>query len=337
MRNKVTVIAEAGVNHNGKLSLATGLIDAAKDAGADYVKFQTFHADKLVSPKTSKAGYQKKTTAKSESQYEMIKKLELSAEDHKTLFKYCRKKGIQFLSTPFDEESADFLEKIGMKIFKIPSGEITNIPFLQHIAGKKKPMILSTGMSTLSEVKQAVQTITKTGNRQLTILHCVTEYPTPFDQVNLRAIETLREAFAFPVGFSDHTLGIEAAIAAVGMGATVIEKHITLDRNLPGPDHKASLEPDEFGLMVHTIRHIEQALDDGVKRPMPCEKKYIDLVRKSVVAERDILKGEKINKENVSIKRPGTGIQPKDLQAVMGRKAKRMIKKHDVLQWKDVQ
>jgi N,N'-diacetyllegionaminate synthase len=337
MKNKVLIIAEAGVNHNGKLSLATGLIDAAKDAGADFVKFQTFQADKLVSPKTSKAGYQKKTTSQSETQYEMIKKLELSVEDHKTLLKYCRKKGIQFLSTPFDEESADFLEKIGMKLFKIPSGEITNIPFLQHIARKKKPIILSTGMSTLAEVKQAVQTITKTGNRQLTLLHCVTEYPTPFDQVNLRAIETLKETFPFPVGFSDHTLGIEAAIAAVGMGATVIEKHVTLDRNLPGPDHKASLEPDELGLMVHTIRHIEQALDDGVKRPMPCEKKYINLVRKSVVAEKDIFKGERFDKNNVMIKRPGYGIQPKDFQSLLGKKAKRLIKKHSVVNWKDVQ
>lgn len=333
---KVFVIAEAGVNHNGDLNLAFKLIDAAKRAGADVVKFQSFKADKLVSTLIPKAGYQKQTTKKNETQYAMIKKLELTLEDHRALIKECKRKNIQFLSTPFDEESADLLEKLGVKIFKIPSGEITNIPFLEFLARKRKSLILSTGMANLLEVKEAVQSIFRSGNKKLTLLHCVTEYPAPFGQLNLKAIQTLSKEFNLPTGFSDHSLGIEAPIAAVSLGAVVIEKHLTLNRNLPGPDHKASLEPDEFKQMVQAIRRIEQALGDGKKRTMPCEKKYIDLVRKSVVAGKTILNGEKISTDNAAIKRPANGIQPKEFKKIIGRRVKRTIQADRVINWKDV-
>jgi N,N'-diacetyllegionaminate synthase len=334
--NKVFIIAEAGVNHNGNLNLARKLIAAAKLAGADAVKFQSFSADKLVAASTPKAGYQKQTTNKDETQHAMIKRLELSLEDHQALIKECRRQRIQFLSTPFDEGSADLLEKLGVKIFKIPSGEITNIPFLEFLARKRKPLILSTGMSNLVEIKEAVQSIFKAGNKKLTLLHCVTEYPAPFNQLNLKAIQTLLKEFRLTTGFSDHSLGVEASIAAVSLGAVVIEKHLTLGRDLPGPDHKASLEPEEFKTMVQTIRHIEQALGDGKKQAMPCEKKYIDLVRKSVVANKVILKGEKISNDHIAMKRPGHGIQPKEVKKVIGRRAKRTIQMDDVILWKDL-
>ena len=335
-KNKIFLIAEAGVNHNGDIKLAQKLIDAAKKCGADAVKFQTFTAQKLVSAKAKKAGYQNKTTSKKESQLLMLKKLELDEREHRLLVDYCGKQEIIFMSTPFDEESADLLERLGMKIYKIPSGEITNFPLLTHIARKKKPVILSTGMSTLEEVKEAVEVIKASGNKALTVLHCVTEYPAPFDQINLRAMITLKNALQISVGFSDHTVGIDIPIAAAALGAQVIEKHLTLDRTLPGPDQKASLEPDEFKRMAEAIRRVEVALGDGKKIPAPCEKKYIPLVRKSVVALEDIPAGGRLTRLNVALKRPGTGIQPKDFEKVLGLLVKKDIQAEETITWGDL-
>lgn len=327
------IIAEAGVNHNGKLSLAKRLIEAAKDAGADAVKFQTFQARNLVTSKAAKADYQKQTTGCSESQLAMLAKLELSEADHSELIKHCRKQKILFLSTPFDESSVDLLARLGMKIFKIPSGEITNPGFLKYIARKGKPMILSTGMSDLDEVKQAVKSIFSTGNKQLTLLHCVTDYPAPFSQLNLKAIATLQKTFQVPVGFSDHSAGILMAPVAVAMGATVIEKHLTLDRNMPGPDHRASVEPLGFKQMVENIRSVEQALGNGEKVPAPCEAGCRRVARKSLTAGRFIARGEKIMGRDLVIKRPGTGITPADLDKVIGRRAAQNILMDDTLTW----
>ncbi len=320
---RVFIIAEAGINHNGDLKMANQLVDVAEQAGADAVKFQTFKAERLVTPWAHKADYQMETTGSSESQLEMLQRLELSRDDHWNLYAYCREKEIVFMSTPFDEESADFLQELGVEVFKIASGEITNIPLLTHIARKGKPIILSTGMSTLEEVGMAIKAINESGNQDIVLLHCVSNYPTQPEDVNLRAIQTMREAFNLPVGYSDHTLGIDIAVAAVALGAGVIEKHFTLDRSLLGPDHKSSIEPDELKLLVRSIRRIEVALGDGCKKPKMCESKIAAVVRKSLVAACEIKAGTVLEKELIAIKRPGTGLSPSNmLFSVLGRKAR---------------
>ena len=333
--SKVFIIAEAGVNHNGDIRLAYKLVDAAKEAGADAVKFQTFKAENVVSKIAEKAEYQKETTNSEESQYEMIKKLELSFEDFVKIKDYCDKKGIIFLSTPFDYESVDFLESL-VPLYKVGSGEITNLPFLEYIAKKGKPIILSTGMSTLGEVEEAVKTIINvTSSLPLVLLHCVSNYPAKYEDVNLKAMLTLKEAFELPVGYSDHTLGIEIAIAAVALGAKVIEKHFTLDRGLPGPDHKASLEPDELKKMVKAIRNVEKALGSGVKRPTQSELKVMKVARRSLVATRDIRAGEVVKESDILIKRPGTGILPKFKEIIIGMRLTRDVKKDNPFDWED--
>jgi N,N'-diacetyllegionaminate synthase len=323
--NKTLIIAEAGVNHNGSLEIAHKLIDTAKEAGADYVKFQTFKAEKIVSRFTEKADYQKETTSSNESQLEMVKKLELDVDAHNDLMAYCKHSGIEFLSTPFDLDSIELLHQLGLSIFKIPSGEITNYPYLKALAKFNKKVIISTGMATLGDIEGALITLTENGTdyQNITILHCNTEYPTPFEDVNLNAIQTIRQAFKLPVGYSDHTLGIEIPIAVVALGATVIEKHFTLDRNLPGPDHKASLEPSELKMMVLAIRNVEQALGSGIKQPSPSEKKNMLIARKSIVAARAIEKDEEFTEENITTKRPGNGISPMRWNEVIGLKAKK--------------
>lgn len=316
----IFIIAEAGVNHDGSLEIAKALIDVAAQSGADAVKFQTFKADKLVSKTAQKASYQKQTTDADESQYAMIKKLELDERAHHELIKYCAQKNILFLSTPFDHESIDLLADLGMEIFKIPSGEITNLPYLRHIGSLKKEVILSTGMATLDEIDAALHVLTSAGTvkEHITVLHATTEYPCPMEEVNLRAIQTIRDTFDIRVGYSDHTRGIEIPIAAAAMGASVIEKHFTLDREMEGPDHKASLEPDELIAMVRSIRNIEKALGDGIKRPSPSELKNITIARKSIVASRAIAEGERLSEENITIKRPGNGISPMRYDEIIG-------------------
>ncbi len=333
-KSKVFIIAEAGVNHNGRLDLARKLVDVAKYCECDAVKFQTFKTEELVTTSVKVVGYQKRGREGSkQSQFDLIKKLELSYEDTCKIQQYCKNKKIVFLSTPFDKDSVDFLDKIKMPVFKISSGEITNFPLLEYIAKKNKPMILSTGMAFLKEVKEAIEVIVKTGNKNLVLLHCLTEYPAPYKSVNLRAMKTLKKVFNFPIGYSDHTLGIEVSLAAVALGAKVIEKHITLNQNMPGPDHKASLMADEFEQMVKSIRNIENALGDGIKQPAKCEQKYRNLVRKSIVAKRNVCKGQRITEEDVSIKRPGNGILPKEFKKIIGKKIIRNIKKDTVLSW----
>lgn len=316
----IFIIAEAGVNHNGSLEIAKTLIDVAAQSGADAVKFQTFKADKLVSKTAQKASYQKQMTDADESQYAMIKKLELDERAHHQLIDYCAQKNILFLSTPFDHESIDLLADLGMEIFKIPSGEITNLPYLRHIGSLQKEVILSTGMATLDEIDGALHVLTTAGTAKehITVLHATTEYPCPMDEVNLRAMQTIRDTFDIRVGYSDHTRGIEVPIAAAAMGASVIEKHFTLDREMEGPDHKASLEPDELIEMVHAIRNIEKALGDGIKRPSPSELKNIPIARKSIVASRAIAEGERLSEENITIKRPGNGISPMRYDEIIG-------------------
>ena len=323
--SKVFFIAEAGVNHNGSTELAKKLIDSAVEAGADAVKFQTFKADKLLSKWAQKADYQKQTTSVDETQYEMIKKLELDQNEHRALINYCKDKGVMFLSTPFDHDSIDLLISFEMPIFKIPSGEITNLPYLRHIGRLDKEVILSTGMANLNEVQDALEVLIKAGTSKvkITVLHATTEYPCPIDEVNLRAMQTIQAAFGVKVGYSDHTQGIEVPIAAVAMGARVIEKHFTLDRTMEGPDHKASLEPDELKAMVQAIRHIEQAMGDGVKMPSMSEQKNIPIARKSILASRPILMGETFSDNNLIVKRPGNGISPMRWDEIVGRKATR--------------
>jgi N,N'-diacetyllegionaminate synthase len=323
--HRTLIIAEAGVNHNGDIELAKRLIDAAADAGADLVKFQTFNAHRLATLTAPKAEYQTRTTDEAQSQFVMLRQLELSAEMHETLIAYCRSRNIGFFSTGFDIESLDYLASLGAERFKIPSGEITNLPYLRHVGGFGKPVILSTGMATLGEIEAALEVLEAAGTprRQITVLHCNTEYPTPVQDVNLRAMCSIRDAFGVAVGYSDHTAGIEVPIAAVALGATVIEKHLTLDRNLPGPDHKASLEPDEFAAIVRAIRNIEQAMGDGIKRPSPSEAKNKPIARKSLVAAKLICAGEQFTAENVTAKRPGTGISPMHWDEVIGRVAGR--------------
>jgi N,N'-diacetyllegionaminate synthase len=331
--SNVFVIAEVGVNHNGSLALAKKLVDVAVDAGADAVKFQTFKADKLVSKVAQKAEYQKQTTSSDESQYEMIKKLELNEQAHLELIDYCNKKQIMFLSTPFDHDSIDFLNDLGMPIFKIPSGEITNLPYLRHIGRLGKEVIMSTGMADLGEVKDALDVLVQYGvpKAKLTVLHATTEYPCPIEDVNLRAMETMRAAFGVKVGYSDHTQGIEVTIAAVAMGASVIEKHFTLNREMEGPDHKASLEPDELKAMVRGIRRVSQALGDGAKKPSNSEAKNMDIARKSIVASRLIKLGETFSIDNLTIKRPGSGISPMRWDEVIGQVAQKDYQSDDLI------
>jgi len=321
--NRTLIIAEAGVNHNGDLGLAKQLINAAADAGADLVKFQTFNADRQVTRTAKKAEYQTQTTDSKESQYEMLRRLELTPDMHRELIAHCATRNIGFFSTGFDIESVDLLVSLGQEYFKIPSGEITNLPYLRHIGELSKTVILSTGMATLGEIDAAIHSLEQTGTPRanITVLHCTTEYPTPMVEVNLRAMKSISEAFGVAVGYSDHTHGIEVAIAAVAMGATVIEKHFTLDRKLPGPDHQASLEPGELKAMVAAVRNIEVALGDGVKRVTPSETRNKPIARKSLIAKQAIKAGETLTTENLTAKRPGTGISPMRWDDVIGRVA----------------
>ncbi len=332
-RAPVFVVAEAGVNHNGDPALARRLVDAAVAAGADAVKFQTFRSEPLVSRTAPKAAYQRETTGAGESQQEMLKRLELSLDHQAALRDHCAKRGILFFSSPFDEASADALEALGVLLFKIPSGEITNFPFLRHVARKGKPIILSTGMSTLEEVARAVAEIRAAGDPPLALLHCLSAYPAPAAEMNLRAMDTLRERFDCPVGLSDHTLGIEVAVAAAARGAAIVEKHFTLDKALPGPDHRTSLDPDELRHLVTAIRSVETALGDGEKRPMPSEADTRRVARKSLVAARAIRAGERLTSDLVAVKRPGTGIPPADLARALGRRVKRDIPADAVIEW----
>lgn len=321
--NKTFIIAEAGVNHNGSIDIAKKLIDIAVNAKVDAVKFQTFKTENLVCKNALKAEYQEKTTAKDESQFEMLKKLELNIEAHKILMKYCEDRRIMFLSTAFDLESIDVLNKLGMKIFKIPSGEITNYPYLKKIGKLNKKVIVSTGMADLNEIEAAIRVLRENGTNDITVLHCNTEYPTPIEDVNLNAMKTIKEKFNVEIGYSDHTMGIEVPIAAVAMGAKVIEKHFTLDKNMKGPDHKASLNPNELKSMVETIRNIEKATGNGIKKPSKSEIKNLNIARKSIVANNIIIKGEKFTEDNITCKRPGGGISPMEWENVIGHAADR--------------
>ena len=321
--NKIFIIAEAGVNHNGDIEIAKKLVDAAVAAGADAVKFQTFKAETLVCRDAKKAEYQMETTDKDESQFAMLKRLELTPDMHEKLMDYCEQKRIMFLSTPFDLESLYYLVNCGLAIIKLPSGEITNYPLLREAARSGKKIILSSGMSTLDEVRNATEVLRENGCRDLTVLHCNTEYPTPYKDVNLKAMCTMKEALKIPVGYSDHTPGIEAAVAAAALGAEVIEKHFTLDRNMEGPDHKASLEPNELAEMVRSIRNVESALGGGKKEPSDSEKKNIAIARKSIVARCDIRAGEIFTEENLTAKRPGGGLSPMLWNQVLNKQAKR--------------
>lgn len=320
---KVFIIAEAGVNHNGCKKDAKKLIDVASNAGADAVKFQTFRAETLVTRNAKKAKYQEKTTKAEESQFTMIKKLELDAGTHRELLDYCLEKNIQFLSSAFDLRSIDLLDSLGLEILKIPSGEITNLPYLRKIGQLQKEVILSTGMADLGEIEDALDVLVSNGTPlgKITILHCNTEYPTPMKDVNLKAMQTISTAFGVKVGYSDHTMGIEVPIAAVALGASIIEKHFTLDRNLPGPDHKASLEAHELKAMIRAIRNIEKSLGNGVKKPSPSELKNSPVARKSIVASKYIRKGEIFTEKNLTVKRPGTGISPMRWDEIIGQKA----------------
>jgi N,N'-diacetyllegionaminate synthase len=319
MRKEVFIIAEAGVNHNGSKELAFKLIDKAKEAGVDAIKFQTFKAEKVVSKYADKAAYQKASTGNGETQLEMVKKLELSFSDFIELKNYSNEVGILFLSTPFDDDSIDFLSDLGMEIFKIPSGEITNLPYLMKVAKLVKPVIISTGMSSLAEIEYALNVLRDNGCNDIKVLHCNTEYPTPMEDVNLSAMKTIETAFKVEVGYSDHTDGIEIPIAAVAMGATIIEKHFTLDKNMEGPDHKASLEPSDLKAMVNAIRNVEIALGNGIKSPSKSEMKNKKIARKSIVAAREIKEGEIFTEDNLTIKRPGNGISPIRWYEILGK------------------
>lgn len=333
--NHVLVIAEAGVNHNGDFQLAKKLVDVAVDAGVDIIKFQTFNSSKLVTKSAQQADYQKKNIGTDENtQLNMLQKLELSQEQHIELIEYCKEKHIQFFSTAFDLESIELLHELGLPLWKIPSGEITNYPYLKKIASYHQPVILSTGMCTVEDIAACMKVLTDNGltKDQITILHCNTEYPTPFEDVNLRAMQTIADTFGVKVGYSDHTRGIEVPIAAVALGATVIEKHFTLDRTLPGPDHIASLEPDELKAMVSSIHNIEKALGSAEKKVSDSERKNIAIARKSIVAARNITKGETLTEENITVKRPGTGITPMWWNEVVGTKAIRDFEEDELIE-----
>jgi N,N'-diacetyllegionaminate synthase len=329
------VIAEAGVNHNGDMALARRLIEVAAEAGADYVKFQTFTAKELVTSEAKQAAYQIKNTGITETQQDMIRRLELKREDHSMLIEHADKCGIKFLSTGFDIASLDFLNNLGMALFKIPSGEITNLPYLKVVASYKKPIILSTGMSTIGEIEDAIHVLERFGTDRsdITVLHCTTEYPAPISEVNLNVMHTLRKAFGVSVGYSDHTMGIEVPIAAVALGASIIEKHFTLDRTMPGPDHLASLEPEELKQMITSIRNIERALGDGIKRVTVSEQKNIAVARKSLIAACDIKEGEYFTESNLTVKRPGTGISPMRFEEALTKKANRNYLPDEIIEF----
>lgn len=327
------IIAEAGVNHNGDIELARKLVDIAKEAGSDAVKFQTFKAERIVTKDAKKAAYQMQTTGSSQSQYEMIKGLELNEDDFKSLAAYSKRKDILFLSSPFDLESINILSEIGVPAFKIASGEITNFPLIREISQRGMPVILSTGMADLGEIEAALQVIRSVGLQEIVLLHCVSSYPTSACDVNLRAMETLRSAFKLPVGFSDHTCGIAASIASVAMGACVLEKHFTADKDLPGPDHKASLGPSELKEMVRCVRYTERILGDGIKKPTKEELETRKAVRKSIVAACDLPIGICLQENMLDIKRPGTGIAPEQMHALVGRRIKAEIKKDEIITW----
>ena len=332
---RTLIIAEAGVNHNGDIAKAKALIDKGAEAGVDYVKFQTFKAEKLVTKQAQRASYQDKNTQNNDSQYEMLKKLELSQALHQELMDYCNQKGVKFLSTGFDSESLVFLAQLGITIAKVPSGEITNLPYLRQVASLFPEVILSTGMATIDEIKDAVKVLIDNGvsKDKITILHCNTEYPTPMEDVNLKAMLHIQRELGLPIGYSDHTLGIEVPIAAVALGATVIEKHFTLDKTLPGPDHKASLEPNELKAMVSAIRNIEKAIGgSGLKEVSKSEEKNKPIARKSILASTDIKKGNIFTPENLTVKRPGTGISPMQWDEVIGKEAKRDFEKDDLIE-----
>jgi len=332
---KTLIIAEAGVNHNGDIAKAKALIDKGAEAGVDYVKFQTFKAANLVTKQAKRAAYQDKNTQNNDSQYEMLKKLELSQAVHQELIDYCAQKGVQFLSTGFDVESLEFLAQLGITIAKIPSGEITNLPYLRKIAALFPEVILSTGMATITEIKDAVKVLIDNGvsKNKITVLHCNTEYPTPMEDVNLRAMLHIQQEVGVAIGYSDHTLGIEVPIAAVALGATVIEKHFTLDKTLPGPDHKASLEPDELKAMVTAIRNIEKAVGgSGLKEVSTSEAKNKPIARKSIVASKSIKKGDFFTEKNITVKRPGTGISPMQWDDVIGKTAKKDFEEDDLIE-----
>ena len=331
--SKVFIIAEAGVNHNGSVELAKQLIDVAVEARADAVKFQTFKAEHLVSKRAQKAAYQKETTDAQESQFDMIKKLELDMQTHEELIAYCKSKNIMFLSTPFDHESIKLLSDLGLEIFKVPSAEITNLPYLRDIGSMQKKVILSTGMADMGEIEDALDILRESGTKKedIVVLHANTMYPTPMEDVNLRAMQTIGNTFDVAYGYSDHTLGIEVDIAAVALGASVIEKHFTLDKSMPGPDHKASLEPAELIAMVKAIRNIELALGSSIKKPSRSEKPNMEVARKSIVAKSDIKKGEVFTEENVTVKRPGNGISPMRWDELLGTIAQKDYKADDLI------
>ena len=333
-RSKTLVIAEAGVNHNGNLALALKLVDAAADAGADIVKFQSFKAESLVTKEAEKAPYQQKGKSSGQDQFSMLKSLELSDDDHYKLLEHCRKRDIVFLSTAFDSSSFSLLCKLQMPMWKIPSGEITNLLYIKSVASQKKEVILSTGMATISEIDLSLKALLESGIKrsQITLLHCTSEYPAPFSEINLLAIQTLRSTFGVSVGYSDHTEGISVAPIAVALGASVIEKHLTLDCKMDGPDHKASIEPDDFFKMVSNIRIAEECLGDGIKAPTPSELINLPMVRKSLVASRDINIGEELTLDNIVPKRPGTGISPMRVNDVLGRKASKAYSKDEIIE-----
>ncbi len=329
------IIAEAGVNHNGSIDIAKRLIDAAAMAGVDYIKFQTFKTENLVSKSAKKADYQQKNVnSEDDSQFNMLKNLELSQQQHEDLIRYCKTKGVKFFSTAFDLDSLDYLTSLKLGLWKIPSGELTNYPYIKKIALNHEPVILSTGMSTMDEIQDAIFVLTKFGvtREQITVLHCNTEYPTPMEDVNLKAMQTIADEFGVKIGYSDHTKGIEVPIAAVALGATVIEKHFTLDRNMDGPDHKASLEPEELRMMVSAIRNIELALGSSEKKVSSSEEKNKAVARKSIVASRTIVEGEILTEDNITIKRPGNGISPMRWEEVLGTKAKRSFKAEELIE-----
>ena len=332
----VFIVAEAGVNHNGDVALARELIDVAADAGADAVKFQTFHAPALVSREAPKAAYQRETTGGGESQLDMLRRLELGLAEHADLKAHCAKRGVMFFSAAFDDASADALESLGVQLFKLPSGELTNLPLVRRLAAKRRPIIVSTGMATMDEVARALAAIREAGDPAVALLHCLSAYPAPAAEMNLRAMDQLRDRFGCPVGLSDHTIGIAVALAAVGRGAAIIEKHFTVDKRWPGPDHRASLDPRELAEMVRGIREVESALGDGDKRPMPSELDTRRVARKSVVAARPIAAGQRLTPDLVAVKRPGTGISPAELPRVIGRKALRALAADELIEWTDL-
>lgn len=333
INSKVFIIAEAGVNHNGQISLAKEMVDVSLDAGADAIKFQSFVTEDLVTQDAPKAEYQKINDGAASSQFEMLKRLELSAEGQRELFAYCRQKGIIFLSSPFDEKSVDILNAMGLAVFKIPSSEVTNLPYLRKIGRLKKKVILSSGMATLKEIAGALNVLTQSGTakKNITILHCHSDYPTDFKDINLKAMNTIKVKFGVDVGFSDHSLGIEIPIAAAALGAKVIEKHFTLDKNMEGPDHKASLSPTEFKAMVQGIRHVELALGSGEKKPSSVELKNKLIMRKGIVAKKSICKGEMFKNDNLAVKRPEQGLSPMLWDRVIGKKAKKDFKANEVI------